>query len=156
MCALIQIERRLENMRLVSHNAHKKLTMCLQGNVGTDAEKRHVSDSCFYIFKCLLSTHFWIVVFFLLEKASSYGPFTIHGGWRESARRRVFYRVSLWTLCLTKPSAGSVIHTHEKTLNVAKHPWVICFFRQAVHLWLWSVKIQSGSIMIIQQYLLSQ
>ncbi|XP_077067990.1 rho GTPase-activating protein 17b isoform X4 [Siphateles boraxobius] len=35
------IERRLENMRLVSHNAHKKMTMCLQGNVGTDAEKRH-------------------------------------------------------------------------------------------------------------------
>ncbi|XP_077067991.1 rho GTPase-activating protein 17b isoform X5 [Siphateles boraxobius] len=38
---LLMIERRLENMRLVSHNAHKKMTMCLQGNVGTDAEKRH-------------------------------------------------------------------------------------------------------------------
>ncbi|XP_056128079.1 rho GTPase-activating protein 17b isoform X3 [Rhinichthys klamathensis goyatoka] len=38
---LLMIERRLENMRLVSHNAHKKMSMCLQGNVGTDAEKRH-------------------------------------------------------------------------------------------------------------------
>lgn len=58
MCALIQIERRLENVRLVSHNAQKKLTMCLQGSIGTDAEKRHVSNSCFYIFKYLHSTHF--------------------------------------------------------------------------------------------------
>ncbi|KAG1967154.1 rho GTPase-activating protein [Pimephales promelas] len=38
---LLMIERRLENMRLVSHNAHKKMSMCLQGNPGTDAEKRH-------------------------------------------------------------------------------------------------------------------
>ncbi|XP_052392359.1 rho GTPase-activating protein 17 isoform X2 [Carassius gibelio] len=38
---LLMIERRLENMRLVSHNAHKRMVMCLQGNVGSDAEKRH-------------------------------------------------------------------------------------------------------------------
>lgn len=38
---LLLIERRLENVRLVSHNVHKKMVMCLQGNVGTDAEKRH-------------------------------------------------------------------------------------------------------------------
>ncbi|XP_048039326.1 rho GTPase-activating protein 17b isoform X3 [Megalobrama amblycephala] len=38
---LLMIERRLENVRLVSHNAHKKMTMCLQGSIGTDAEKRH-------------------------------------------------------------------------------------------------------------------
>ncbi|XP_067314467.1 rho GTPase-activating protein 17b isoform X2 [Pseudorasbora parva] len=38
---LLTIERRLENMRLVSHNAHKKMSMCLQGSVGTDADKRH-------------------------------------------------------------------------------------------------------------------
>lgn len=38
---ILTIERRLENMRLVSHNAHKKLVMCLQGNVGSDVDKRH-------------------------------------------------------------------------------------------------------------------
>uniref|UniRef100_A0A8C1Z4C8 Rho GTPase-activating protein 17 n=1 Tax=Cyprinus carpio TaxID=7962 RepID=A0A8C1Z4C8_CYPCA len=29
---LLMIERRLENVRLVSHNAHKRMVMCLQGN----------------------------------------------------------------------------------------------------------------------------
>ncbi|KAL0198433.1 hypothetical protein M9458_006973, partial [Cirrhinus mrigala] len=38
---VFQIERRLENVRLVSHNVHKKMVMCLQGNVGSDVEKRH-------------------------------------------------------------------------------------------------------------------
>uniref|UniRef100_A0A8C1Z4F1 Rho GTPase activating protein 17b n=1 Tax=Cyprinus carpio TaxID=7962 RepID=A0A8C1Z4F1_CYPCA len=38
---ILQIERRLENVRLVSHNAHKRMVMCLQGNVGSDVEKRH-------------------------------------------------------------------------------------------------------------------
>ncbi|XP_045575939.1 rho GTPase-activating protein 17 isoform X4 [Salmo salar] len=38
---LLQIERRMELVRLVSHNAHKKLVTCLQGHIGTEAEKRH-------------------------------------------------------------------------------------------------------------------
>ncbi|XP_058624540.1 rho GTPase-activating protein 17b isoform X3 [Onychostoma macrolepis] len=38
---LLMIERRLENVRLVSHNVHKKMVMCLQGNVGSDVDKRH-------------------------------------------------------------------------------------------------------------------
>ncbi|XP_051570084.1 rho GTPase-activating protein 17-like isoform X3 [Myxocyprinus asiaticus] len=38
---LLQIERRLETMRLVSHNAHKRMVTCLQGSLGTDVEKRH-------------------------------------------------------------------------------------------------------------------
>ncbi|CAK6964778.1 rho GTPase-activating protein 17b isoform X3 [Scomber scombrus] len=38
---LLQIERRLELVRLVSHNAHKKMVSCLQGQLGTDTEKRH-------------------------------------------------------------------------------------------------------------------
>ncbi|XP_056144182.1 rho GTPase-activating protein 17b isoform X2 [Lampris incognitus] len=38
---LLQIERRMELVRLVSHNAHKKLVSCLQGQLGTDTEKRH-------------------------------------------------------------------------------------------------------------------
>uniref|UniRef100_A0AAR2LA69 Rho-GAP domain-containing protein n=1 Tax=Pygocentrus nattereri TaxID=42514 RepID=A0AAR2LA69_PYGNA len=32
---------RLPTVRMVSHNAHKKLVSCLQGHVGTDVEKRH-------------------------------------------------------------------------------------------------------------------
>nr|XP_055031345.1 rho GTPase-activating protein 17a isoform X2 [Misgurnus anguillicaudatus] len=38
---LLQIERRMELVRVVSHNTHKKVTACLQGHIGTDAEKRH-------------------------------------------------------------------------------------------------------------------
>ncbi|XP_061701066.1 rho GTPase-activating protein 17b [Syngnathoides biaculeatus] len=38
---LLQIERRMELVRLMSHNTHKKLVFCLQGQPGTDAEKRH-------------------------------------------------------------------------------------------------------------------
>uniref|UniRef100_A0A673MZ63 Rho GTPase-activating protein 17-like n=1 Tax=Sinocyclocheilus rhinocerous TaxID=307959 RepID=A0A673MZ63_9TELE len=38
---ILQIERRLENVRFVSHNVHKKMVMCLQGNVGSDVDKRH-------------------------------------------------------------------------------------------------------------------
>ncbi|XP_051995029.1 rho GTPase-activating protein 17-like isoform X3 [Xyrauchen texanus] len=38
---LLQIDRRLELVRLVSHNAHKRMVTCLQGNLGKDVEKRH-------------------------------------------------------------------------------------------------------------------
>ncbi|XP_034449691.1 rho GTPase-activating protein 17b isoform X3 [Hippoglossus hippoglossus] len=38
---LLQIERRMELVRLVSHNTHKRLVSCLQGQLGTDSEKRH-------------------------------------------------------------------------------------------------------------------
>ncbi|XP_046722177.1 rho GTPase-activating protein 17b isoform X6 [Silurus meridionalis] len=38
---LLQIERRMEVVRLVSHNTHKKMVTYLQGHVGADAEKRH-------------------------------------------------------------------------------------------------------------------
>ncbi|KAJ3601728.1 hypothetical protein NHX12_032695, partial [Muraenolepis orangiensis] len=34
------IERRMEMVRMVSHNAHKRLVSCLQGQLGTDTEKR--------------------------------------------------------------------------------------------------------------------
>uniref|UniRef100_A0AAR2L710 Rho GTPase-activating protein 17 n=1 Tax=Pygocentrus nattereri TaxID=42514 RepID=A0AAR2L710_PYGNA len=36
-----RLPRRMETVRMVSHNAHKKLVSCLQGHVGTDVEKRH-------------------------------------------------------------------------------------------------------------------
>ncbi|XP_060642459.2 rho GTPase-activating protein 17 isoform X4 [Anolis sagrei] len=38
---LLQIERRLDMVRSVCHNSHKRLVMCLQGQYGTDAEKKH-------------------------------------------------------------------------------------------------------------------
>ncbi|XP_056437019.1 rho GTPase-activating protein 17b isoform X2 [Gadus chalcogrammus] len=38
---LLQIERRMELVRTASHNAHKRLVLCLQGQLGTDSEKRH-------------------------------------------------------------------------------------------------------------------
>lgn len=44
LCALyfLQIERRMENVRSVSHNVHKKMQLCLQGQAGADVDKRHV------------------------------------------------------------------------------------------------------------------
>ncbi|XP_039879097.1 rho GTPase-activating protein 17a isoform X5 [Simochromis diagramma] len=38
---LLQIERRMELVRVVSHNTHKKMVSCLQGHIGAEAEKRH-------------------------------------------------------------------------------------------------------------------
>ncbi|XP_041085831.1 rho GTPase-activating protein 17a isoform X1 [Polyodon spathula] len=38
---LLLIEKRLDVVRAVSHNTQKRLVMCLQGQIGTDAEKRH-------------------------------------------------------------------------------------------------------------------
>ncbi|XP_015266864.1 PREDICTED: rho GTPase-activating protein 17, partial [Gekko japonicus] len=38
---LLQIERRLDNVRSVYHNSYKRLLACLHGQYGTDADKRH-------------------------------------------------------------------------------------------------------------------
>ncbi|XP_043109638.1 rho GTPase-activating protein 17a isoform X2 [Puntigrus tetrazona] len=38
---LLQIERRMELVRVVSHNTHKRMVACVQGQIGTEAEKRH-------------------------------------------------------------------------------------------------------------------
>uniref|UniRef100_A0A3Q4AJG5 BAR domain-containing protein n=1 Tax=Mola mola TaxID=94237 RepID=A0A3Q4AJG5_MOLML len=35
------IERRMELVRVVSHNTHKRMVSCLQGHIGADTEKRH-------------------------------------------------------------------------------------------------------------------
>ncbi|XP_024128103.1 rho GTPase-activating protein 17b isoform X3 [Oryzias melastigma] len=37
---LLQIEKRMEVVRLASHSVHKRLVSCMQGGVGTDVEKR--------------------------------------------------------------------------------------------------------------------
>ncbi|XP_043945342.1 rho GTPase-activating protein 17 isoform X2 [Protopterus annectens] len=50
---LLQIEKRLDAVRWVCHNSTKKLASCLQGQSGTDVEKRHkkipltILSSCF-------------------------------------------------------------------------------------------------------------
>uniref|UniRef100_A0A452RPY5 Rho GTPase-activating protein 44 n=1 Tax=Ursus americanus TaxID=9643 RepID=A0A452RPY5_URSAM len=41
---LLQVEKRLELVKQVSHSTHKKLTACLQGQQGAEADKRSVSD----------------------------------------------------------------------------------------------------------------
>uniref|UniRef100_A0A8C2X2X2 Rho GTPase activating protein 17a n=1 Tax=Cyclopterus lumpus TaxID=8103 RepID=A0A8C2X2X2_CYCLU len=41
LLSLAQIERRMELVRVVSHNTHKRMVSCLQGHIGADAEKRH-------------------------------------------------------------------------------------------------------------------
>uniref|UniRef100_A0AAQ4PUU1 Rho GTPase-activating protein 17 n=1 Tax=Gasterosteus aculeatus aculeatus TaxID=481459 RepID=A0AAQ4PUU1_GASAC len=38
---LNNIERRMELVRVVSHNTHKRMVSCLQGHIGAEAEKRH-------------------------------------------------------------------------------------------------------------------
>uniref|UniRef100_A0A3P9HG34 Rho GTPase-activating protein 17 n=1 Tax=Oryzias latipes TaxID=8090 RepID=A0A3P9HG34_ORYLA len=38
---LLQIEKRLELVRLASHSVHKRLVSCMQGGVGIEAERRH-------------------------------------------------------------------------------------------------------------------
>uniref|UniRef100_A0A8C2ZP94 Rho GTPase activating protein 44 n=1 Tax=Cyclopterus lumpus TaxID=8103 RepID=A0A8C2ZP94_CYCLU len=37
---LLQVEKRLDLVKQVTHSTHKKLTACLQGQQGTDIEKR--------------------------------------------------------------------------------------------------------------------
>lgn len=39
----LQVEKRLELVKQVSHSTHKKLTACLQGQQGAEADKRSVS-----------------------------------------------------------------------------------------------------------------
>ncbi|XP_057202297.1 rho GTPase-activating protein 44 isoform X9 [Triplophysa rosa] len=41
---LLQVEKRLDLVKQVSHSTHKKLTACLQGQQGTDVDKRSVKS----------------------------------------------------------------------------------------------------------------
>ncbi|CAB1312047.1 unnamed protein product, partial [Coregonus sp. 'balchen'] len=43
---LLQVEKRLELVKQVSHSTHKKLTACLQGQQGVDVEKRKMLKLC--------------------------------------------------------------------------------------------------------------
>lgn len=41
---LLQVEKRLDLVKQVTHSTHKKLTACLQGQQGADTEKRSVKS----------------------------------------------------------------------------------------------------------------
>lgn len=48
----VQVEKRLELVKQVSHSTHKKLTACLQGQQGAEADKRSVSALGRFRFAC--------------------------------------------------------------------------------------------------------
>ncbi|XP_063076634.1 rho GTPase-activating protein 17a isoform X3 [Engraulis encrasicolus] len=51
---ILQIERRMETVRVVSHNMHKRMVSCLQGHYGTDGEKRHKKLPLFALSQSML------------------------------------------------------------------------------------------------------
>lgn len=44
ICVSLQVEKRLDLVKQVTHSTHKKLTACLQGQQGADTEKRSVKS----------------------------------------------------------------------------------------------------------------
>ncbi|XP_034645565.1 rho GTPase-activating protein 44 isoform X9 [Trachemys scripta elegans] len=51
---LLQVEKRLELVKQVSHSTHKKLTACLQGQQGVDADKRSKKLPLTTLAQCLM------------------------------------------------------------------------------------------------------
>ncbi|XP_047931952.2 rho GTPase-activating protein 44 isoform X1 [Anser cygnoides] len=51
---LLQVEKRLELVKQVSHSTHKKLTACLQGQQGVDADKRSKKLPLMTLAQCLM------------------------------------------------------------------------------------------------------
>ncbi|KAM9209898.1 rho GTPase-activating protein 44 isoform 3-T3 [Dugong dugon] len=51
---LLQVEKRLELVKQVSHSTHKKLTACLQGQQGTEADKRSKKLPLTTLAQCLM------------------------------------------------------------------------------------------------------
>lgn len=52
VAACVQVEKRLDLVKQVTHSTHKKLTACLQGQQGTDTEKRSVKSPSVSAFLC--------------------------------------------------------------------------------------------------------
>uniref|UniRef100_A0A672J1V3 BAR domain-containing protein n=1 Tax=Salarias fasciatus TaxID=181472 RepID=A0A672J1V3_SALFA len=50
---LLQVEKRLDLVKQVTHSTHKKLTACLQGQQGTDIEKRSKKLPLTILAQCL-------------------------------------------------------------------------------------------------------
>ncbi|XP_067313241.1 rho GTPase-activating protein 44 isoform X11 [Pseudorasbora parva] len=70
---LLQVEKRLDLVKQVSHSTHKKLTACLQGQQGTDLDKRSVKSPAvrhFSLFFCtaIVHTHNNLIVIFPKQK----------------------------------------------------------------------------------------
>ncbi|XP_041432178.1 rho GTPase-activating protein 44 isoform X6 [Xenopus laevis] len=51
---LLQVEKRLELVKQVTHSTHKKLTACLQGQQGTDTDKRSKKLPLITLAQCLI------------------------------------------------------------------------------------------------------
>nr|KAF6414960.1 Rho GTPase activating protein 44 [Molossus molossus] len=51
---LLQVEKRLELVKQVSHSTHKKLTACLQGQQGAEADKRSKKLPLTTLAQCLM------------------------------------------------------------------------------------------------------
>ncbi|XP_056406221.1 rho GTPase-activating protein 44 isoform X7 [Hyla sarda] len=51
---LLQVEKRLELVKQVTHSTHKKLTACLQGQQGTDTDKRSKKLPLITLAQCLM------------------------------------------------------------------------------------------------------
>uniref|UniRef100_A0A7N6BG69 Rho GTPase-activating protein 44 n=1 Tax=Anabas testudineus TaxID=64144 RepID=A0A7N6BG69_ANATE len=51
---LLQVEKRLDLVKQVTHSTHKKLTACLQGQQGTDTEKRSKKLPLTILAQCML------------------------------------------------------------------------------------------------------
>ncbi|KAL8163046.1 UNVERIFIED_CONTAM: Rho GTPase-activating protein 44 [Gekko kuhli] len=51
---LLQVEKRLELVKQVSHSTHKKLTACLQGQQGSDSDKRSKKLPLTSLAQCLM------------------------------------------------------------------------------------------------------
>uniref|UniRef100_A0A4W3HMU6 Rho GTPase activating protein 17b n=1 Tax=Callorhinchus milii TaxID=7868 RepID=A0A4W3HMU6_CALMI len=50
---LLQIEKRIDTIRVVSHNTHKRLLTCLQVPQGTEVEKRHKKIPLMGLSQCM-------------------------------------------------------------------------------------------------------
>lgn len=118
-----QVEKRLDLVKQVTHSTHKKLTACLQGQQGTDIEKRSVkspsvSKVMWYNLWCneilwLYTEIHWIATFFLflsLEKTTTHNPSTMYGGRGSSVRGWLTPGVSHYTVNM--PIAYKVIFNY--------------------------------------------
>lgn len=94
----MQVEKRLDLVKQVTHSTHKKLTACLQGQQGADTEKRsvkspsvstrihhsfrtrfaaHVSIHCKIVYSPVISIIMLITV--LSEETTTHNPGTVYG-----------------------------------------------------------------------------
>ncbi len=92
MCLFcIQVEKRLDLVKQVSHSTHKKLTACLQGQQGTDLDKKAVKSPLVHqlshltlLFSALqLITLITVWLWFSLNRKSCLLRYLLNVWWRE-------------------------------------------------------------------------